>query len=1452
MWCGALGPLVVKRADGSIVSVGGWARRLLFGALLSRAGRTVSPDVLIDDVWGIAPPRSAAKTLQSHVVRLRHDLGRDESDAILVTERTGYRLVLGPDDFDVTQFEMRVSDALVAQAAADLERALAGLDEALVLWRGEAYEEFADAPFSVGERLRLFELRADAQEHRTDIAFALGQSSELVSDLEKRLAAAPYRERGWEQLIVALYRAGRQADALGAYRRASTVLAEDLGIDPGPGLRELEMRILRQDLDLLGPLPPRAPVLLAPKRDVCPYRGLASYTDADSELFVGRERLTAELVGRLADSHLVVVVGASGTGKSSALRAGLVAALRAGALPGSASWRSAVVTPVDDLAAVLTAELDLVVLDQAEELFTRLSVLERRVAVDRLEQFVAVGGRAVLALRGDFYGRLAELQRLARHAQAGTVLVGPLREDELRRVVIEPARRVGLQVEEALVDRVLDDVAGQPAALPMLSAALVRTWENRAGDALTLEGYQRGGGVASAVEATAEEVYLHLDETERTHARRLLVRLAGREGDTWIRRPMRRGDVPPDADTASVLTALAAARLVTITEARVEITHDALLAHWPRLRGWLEERVLAAALLDHLDVASRAWHNAARPSTDLYRGARLQAALEWRVGHPDDVSSAEGEFLDASEAAADAELTAVRDQVKREARGRRRLRAVAVGLAAMVALAAVGVGVALHERASADESAASALSAALTADSRRLAALSLTAPDIATSSLLAAASYRLQDSTDSRGALLSAVERNESALWRIQIDHRPQAVVATPDGTRVAVLDNRRHVHIIETATRHQVAEFSLHAFLMSGLTPDGRQIITYGPDRNEDDNGRLSIVDVATGRRVRVLTTAGALDPALSADGRWLVQVTSHKVSGGVVVDVFDARDWTARPRQFAVPQGAEVVAAGRSSLAVGGADGSVEVRRWVDLRPIAHVPATLPPGADSEPLFAMSPDGSHVAVQDRSDGRRIDIVRVSGAGPARTTLPTQAQDVGIFGFSPDGAELAVTGLGGAVAVYRTTDGAQVESLAGHSGPSYGLAWTGTTTPTGLYTVGLDSNLVSWSISSIPRLVTESGPDISTPDRGETFGHFVLGMTPQEGSVPESKLNLYRADLSSGTWEQWSPNLPDSEYINQFVGSADGTIGLLSVGDGTQHNLIQIWDLVRHARVGELDLPRQTGIPLDLMAAIAPDGRTAYCTLDATQIGVFALPSGKYLRSFDVHFAPPDGDRILADPWRFDPAGRLLVGGIDTGPHAQNGPDALGPNDTRPPNQRLLLLDPRTGQTLSQISMGDNRGPTVSEWSPDGRYLAVGTYDGTLTLYDAASLSVVASPGPVEPGSLRTAMFAPDGRTLVTSGSSGSISFWDVPSLHRVAAPFSVSVADASSGVLAFYAPDSDVVGFAADVSKPTTDLQRWFNLRATPDDLIRTACALAGADITQAEWQRDVGDRPYQHVCT
>ena len=1454
VWCGVLGTLAVRSSGGEPLTIAGPARRLLLAALISRAGRSVSPELLVEDLWGHVPPRTAAKTLQSHVVRLRDDLKRDEA---LVTDRTGYRLELGTEDVDASAFELGVRRAGEHAASGAFDLARNELDAALALWRGDAYEEFADAPFCVAERLRLAELRAFAEEEHTDAALRLGEAGELIAHLEKRLALAPYRERTWEQLVVALYRAGRQADALGAFRRARTVLADDLGVDPGPQLQELEQQILQQDPKLLAAAPARRAVLqVTAAQNVCPYLGLASYGESDGALFVGRERLTAELVGLLADNHVVAVVGASGTGKSSLLRAGLVPALRGGALPGSAAWRVSVLTPADATEGRAIGDPDVLVLDQAEDMFSQLPAPARADLVGRLDEYLGSGGRLVFALRADFYGRLTEVQPLASYAQAATALIGPLREDELRRVLVEPAERVGLVMEPELIDVVMDDVSGQPAALPLLSVALVRTWENRDGSHLTLDGYRRGGGVASALESAAEDAYAQLDEPQRVVARRLLVRMATREGGTWVRRSLRRVDATVGAESEAVLGAFAAARLVTVGEQRVDITHDALLAHWSRLRGWLDERALAAELLDHLAVATRAWEDADRPDSDLYRGPRLQSALDWRNSHPDDISAVEADFLDASGAAADAELIAARARAQREEKGRRRLRSVAIGLAAMVVLAAVGVAVALHERSSADRSAARARTAALAADSRRLAALSANAPDIATSSLLAVASFRLQDSADSRGALLSAVERNQSALWRLPTAHRVLRIAATPDGSRLAIIDNRRDVHMIDPRTRRQVGEFAAQADTLDGITSDGRQLITYGtPPGPSAPTGTLAVLDVSTRHRV-VVTTHGVMNPEIEPvtgpDGRWVALPTTEHLHGNSVVDVFDSRNWSAHPLRIAVSAKPVSVALGRDTVAVELADGSVEVRQLPSLRVVGRIAHTFAVGGDLPPLLAISPDGSRIGALDIADQRKAGIFRVAGGGKQFTPLPPQPGEVTQLKFSPDGAELGITSLSGSVAVYDASDGSQIETLPGHAGPALALAWTGSRAPTGLYTVGLDSEVVSWSVTSAARLVAMSGPTIAYPDRAETFGHYLLGLTPQQGNVPENQIRMFRADLATGQWASWPAHLRGDEYVNQAMASRDGSRALISVQDQAGHNHIDIWDLQRHVRIGHLALPADapSTFPIGFDAAISPDGRTAYSSLGATRVGVFALPSGRYLRSYQIHFAGPDGARVLVVPWRFDPNGRLLMAGYDTGPHEKDGPYDFGPNDARPSDQRIAVVDAGSGRILAQTGLGDIIISSVSEWSHDGRLLALGTIDGTLTLYNAATLAVVARGGAVEPGYVSTATFAPDDRTLVTSGTSGSINFWSVPALDRIAQPLKVNATDAT-GTYAFYAPNGDVVGFVQSTPGTSSDAQRWFDLKAQPAQLARTACALAGADITRAQWARYVGDRPYRHVC-
>lgn len=1391
-------------------------------------------------------------SLRSHAARLRSDLGRDEVEAVLVTEGDGYRLNVGAGDLDSAAFEQLAGEAA---RMSDPEAAISRYDQALALWRNEAYVEFGDAPFAAAERVRLAELRAFARERRTDLALATRRAVELVGELEERVRAEPFRERGWAQLALALYRDDRQAEALGACRRARQVLVDDLGVDPGPDLRELESRLLRQDPDLLVVAPHRAvPDTMLGR---CPYLGLAGYAEQDAAVFVGRERLTALLASRLCDQSVVVVTGASGVGKSSLVRAGLIPALRAGALPGSSSWRIDLRTPASCIGwgEETRRRPDLLVFDQAEELFTGLDPGVREDAVAALARYVEDSdGRLMLVLRSDFYPRLAEVEPLAAFAQKTAVLVGPLRADELRRALVEPAAAVGLRLEADLVETVMENVAGQTEPLPLLSEAMVRTWHRREGDLLTLEAYRLAGELSGALEAAAEECFTALGDPQRRAARHLLVRMAARTATGWVRAPITAiSSEAADAAEQQALSALITARLVVVSEQRIEIAHDALLAHWPRLREWLDERALAADLLRHLDQAATTWRTAGRQDTDLYRGPRLTAALDWRAEHPADLSPSEQEFLDASRRAADAELEAARAQTRREARGRRRLRSVAVVLALVVVLAAAAALVAAQERTSARHSAARAQQAALAADARRLAALSANAADIATSSLLAVAADRLQDSPDSRGALLTAVERNQSALWRIQFQHRPLRLAATPGGSRLAVNDNREQITIIDPRTRKRVTAFPADG-QVEGITADGREVVVFGPTNSANPVGRLSVYDVASGHVAHVLTDAGDLntaEPVTTPDGRWVAAITTGRVGSGSTVDVFDAHDWVTPPRQFVTSGQAVGIAASRSAVAVQHGDGSVEVRALPSLRLLGTLAAMRGPAAGPFAL-AVSPDGSGVARVDPAEPRQALLSRLRAGAVSDTPLPLQPQGISIMAFAPDGSELALGSFSGSLAVYLTDNGAQVESLAGHAGPLTGAAWSGAAGPTGLYTVGLDSQLVSWDLATGPRTVRESGPDHLAPARAARFGALVIG-DAQPPATPNSHRELFTGDLRTGTTASWSAGLHDDEGVTQIVASADGRRGIVSIvgitGKNAGRNRLEIWDLSTHRNIGHLALPPGTGFFVDgLVAAISPDGRYAYSSLGLDRIGVFGLPSGRYLRSLTLRFADPDSGRIEVTPWQFDPAGRLVLAGFDSGPTgapwSKSGPPL-------PPDQRLGLLDVSSGRLFAQARLGDISAPSALAWSHDGGTIAVGTYDGTLALYDASTLTQRTDAGAVSPGYITTAAFAPDDKTLVIGGTDGAASLFSVPDLAPEGEPIAVGNGANNGGTYAWYSPGGDIVGYAQDERRSNTSLQRWFNFQATPRELAITACALAGSDMTPAQWQRYVGDRPYRHVC-
>ena len=259
-----LGPLEVLEGDRSL-ALGGSRQRALLAVLLLHANETLSTDALLDELWSQRPPATAAKTVQVHVSRLRKALAVDGRTGPIVTRDHGYRLEADPEQIDARRFERLVAEARGDLDAGEPRRAAATLEEARALWRGPPLADLAYEAFAQSEIARLADLRVAATELHVEARLALGAHAEVVGELEALIAEHPYRERLRGQLMLALYRSDRQAEALQAYQDARRALVDELGIEPGEHLRELERAVLAQDPALAltveqpdGPPPPAA------------------------------------------------------------------------------------------------------------------------------------------------------------------------------------------------------------------------------------------------------------------------------------------------------------------------------------------------------------------------------------------------------------------------------------------------------------------------------------------------------------------------------------------------------------------------------------------------------------------------------------------------------------------------------------------------------------------------------------------------------------------------------------------------------------------------------------------------------------------------------------------------------------------------------------------------------------------------------------------------------------------------------------------------------------------------------------------------------------------------------------------------------------------------------------------------------------------------------------------
>jgi basic membrane lipoprotein Med (substrate-binding protein (PBP1-ABC) superfamily)/DNA-binding SARP family transcriptional activator len=706
---GVLGPLEVT--DGTTVaSLGPPKQRALLAVLLLHVGEHVPTDRLVDLLWAAAAPRTASHSIQIYVSALRRALqplaGRD----VIATHRSAYQLIAAPDEIDSVRFERLVADGTRALQRGFLSHAAATLEAALELWRGPALADFPDEGFSQPHIARLDGLRLDATESLAEARLASGQLHQAVQLIETSIRTDPFRERARELLMLTLYRQGRHPEALRAYQRFRNLLADELGLDPGPSLRRLQERILLHDPSLK---PPAAPSTVHARN---PFKGLRPFGEDDAGDFFGREMLVAQLVKRLrGGARLLALVGPSGSGKSSVVAAGLIPALRSGAVTGSTDWT--VITAVsagsqaqepEELLAPGASEGQVVILDQFEELFTIEDGAYQRRFLDAITTAVVDAHRdvrVVVTLRADFYDRPLLHPVFAQVFTPAVVNVLPMTATELEEAVTAPAARIGVELERRLVTELIADTADQPGGLPLLQYALSELFDHRQGPLLTLADYREIGGVRGALSRRAEHLYAGLDGEQQHAVTQLflrLVRLGRGTRDARRRLPLRELDgldLDPVAVSA-ILERFGRHRLLSFDrdphtdEGTIELAHESLLWEWERLSGWIDRHRGMLQRHEALLAALEEWETSGRHHDYLLHGKRLDEFAEWSKNEALELTRRERGFLDAGlerrqheqeKATAQANL-----QRSLERRARRRLTAL---VAAVVLLgAATGFG----------------------------------------------------------------------------------------------------------------------------------------------------------------------------------------------------------------------------------------------------------------------------------------------------------------------------------------------------------------------------------------------------------------------------------------------------------------------------------------------------------------------------------------------------------------------------------------------------------------------------------------------------------------------------------------------------------------------------------------------------------------------------------------
>ncbi|MEU6251417.1 hypothetical protein [Streptomyces sp. NPDC047043] len=1236
-------------------------------------------------------------------------------------------------------------------------------------------------------------------------AGALQQLAHQLRELRRAAGNPPYRTMAEATGISAttLSRAagGKRMPSLDAVRAYVRVC----GGDPGewePRWKEAEAATtdaVREQAGEAGP----------------PYRGLTRFEPGDRHLFFGRDRTADEVERLVSDHRLAVLFGASGSGKSSLLRAGLIPRLqeRTACRSGPAVLRILTpgATPAQTYGHLLAPAADepesWVVVDQFEEAFTLCRDRDERARfIDLLLAARAPDSRlrVLISVRADFYPRCLEHRGLADALRGAGFALGPMTEGELREAVVRPATASGLLVERELTARLVEEVLDEPGGLPMLSHALLETWRRRRGRMLTLAAYEAAGGVRGAIAATAEEVYEQLAPEGRAVTRRLLLRMVEPgQGTPDTRRPLSHAELGewPDPAVPDVVDRLARARLLTADEDGLQLAHEALMTCWPRLAGWLEEDRERLRHHRRLTEAAHAWLEADRDPGALYRGTRLDLAQEQTTEA--ELTAPEREFLTAA-------LDARETERRTTARAARRSRLLLASLSAVVAVAVVAGLVAWTQyRAGAQQRTDAA--------ARRVATVaeSLRTTDPRTAMLLSAAAWRVSPLPDSRRALLAALAQPELDTFTDP---------AQPDGANDFLADSGRTLLAVDGRTWH-TWDLPTHHRTAAGTLPADTQPFAAGPDA----------------RTLALYTAAGIR----------LWDTTRNR--------------WTAEPRPR--PRETTSIAfdgSGHSYLVSDQADEHVELRSVTDGRLLFETTATdearVAPSADDRQV-AVCPTrgapqvwdtrthhtfrGTWQNARDLCQGDDVRLEFGPGTGntahrfAAVTTTGIQVWDTRtgrqVAALDDPGVTSAEWSADGSFLATANSTEIKVWRLASPDTPvfrhslneqqTYGdLAWDpahstlryleGATVHSYDTTTATTSAWRSHAVAGT--LLAPDGHTLATAERAGSHYRFTLHTTAAgrgaTKTLPSVPLPVAADPARPVSARETGPIMAFSPDGKTFA------YGISAPGQDPTAQRITIWDLTR-ARV--LSTVRLT-----------PAGRSAD--------SVYALALGP--GGHTLYAARPTAEGSVVDE-TWDTTGRRRTG-VATG--LASSLLALRPDG------RLLAGENRavrlaTGRA-THLGLPDGTGNTALAFSADGSRLAAADRSGRIALRDGDlhdRAGVLRTPFPDAPADsperVSALALSADGRTLAVGGDTGTLQLWDTTSRQPLGGP--LPTAGESIDSLTFSADQGTLYASSAHVP-----LQRYV---VDPSQVVRRVCARAGGELSRSQWRMYAPGTAYRKEC-